>query len=1018
MSFVNRLIEASVRHRYLVLLLTLLGVVGGLGALGRMTFDAFPDLTNVQVQVLTTAPGLAAEEVELQVTLPVERSLGGLAGIEELRSVSRPGVSSVSVVFADGTDPWLARQMVKEQVDVARGDIPEGAGTPELAPPTTGLGEVYQFTLASDDLEPFELYRVFERDVAPRLRAVDGVVEVNAWGGALPQVDLILDPYALVARDLTFTDVQDAVEGALAVTSGGDVTYGSDRVSVRAIANPTDVEDLQDLVLRDDEHGRIRLGDVATVREAGSLTVGLGTADAQGEVIFGMVQLLAGGDARSVVEEVRETAADVRETLPDGVRLEVVYDRGKLVDNTLETVTHSLVEGGLLVIVVLLILLGDLRAGAIVASVIPLSMLGAFTGLSALGISGNLMSLGAIDFGLVVDGTIVVVEGIVALHIVQGEDFASAVTRRTQSLSQPVVFAVGILILVYLPVLGMVGTEGKLFRPMALTVLFALATALVLSFTYVPAIASLVVKPSGHHDTLLVRALKAVYRPIAQRLVDHPRLAGGAAVGAVLLSVVLGANLGVEFVPRLEEGDLVIQTARLPSISPAEARREAMRIEGLVRQFPEVERIASRTGSPALATDPMGLEEADILVLLKPRDEWTTADSLDGLVSAMSDVLEAEAPGPEYTFTQPIEMRFNELLEGITSDVGVQIYGPDLDTLVRLGAEVSAVLDTVEGAADVKAPTVDGMPGIDLEIEPGQLARLGARSQDLHGLVAGLKRGVEAGDLVRGAFRDPVVLKVDLPGDVALADLPFARAGGHATLGDVGSVSEGVRPAVIRREAGSRRVLVQANVRGRDLGGFVTEARAKVGQIELPDGYWVEWSGAYEQLQAAARRTALTVPLVLGLILVVLYYAFGAWKPALLIFLEVPAAASGGVAMLLLRDLPLSMSAIVGFIALSGVAVMNGIVLIARTQELHVTEGARAAALQSSLERFRPVLMTALVAGIGFLPMALATGVGAEVQRPLASVVIGGLCTSTPLTLLVLPALYAAWMASEDHVEA
>ncbi len=1013
-GLLDRIIAASVEHRFLVLLLTLLGVLGGFAALQRMTFDAFPDLTNVQVQVLTTAPGMAAEEVELQVTLPVERSLGGLAGVQELRSVSRPGVSSVAVVFVDGTDPWLARQMVKEQLDVARSDIPESAGTPELAPPTTGLGEVYQFTLASDDMEAFDLYRVFQRDVAPRLRGVDGVVEVNAWGGALPQVDLILDPYALVSRGLTFGDVQQAVEGALSVTSGGDLTQGPDRVSVRAIANPADVQDLVDLVLRHDEAGLVRLGDVAEVRRAGSITVGLGTADGQGDVIFGMVQLLAGADARRVVDEVRHTVVEVREALPDGVRLEPVYDRRKLVDNTLNTVSHSLVEGGLLVIVVLLVILGDLRAGAIVASVIPLSMLGAFTGLSTFGYSGNLMSLGAIDFGLVVDGTIVVVEGIVALHLTKGERFADAVSKRTQQLSRPVLFAVGILILVYLPILGMVGTEGKLFRPMALTVLFALGTALVLSFTYVPALASLVVKPSGHHETWLVRMLKGIYEPIARRLVDHAWLAGSGAVGMVAASVLLAATLGIEFVPRLEEGDLVIQTARLPSISSAEARAESTRIERLVRSFPEVIRIASRTGSPALATDPMGLEEADILVMLRPKDEWTTADTMEGLVAAMSAKLEAEAPGPEYTFTQPIEMRFNELLEGITSDVGVQIYGPDLDTLVQLGAQVSSVMEGVQGAADVKAPTVDGMPGIDIDVMPGELARLGARPQDLHGLVAGLRRGVEVGSLVRGAFRDPVVMKVGLPADVALADLPFALDVGHATLGDVGSVTEVVRPAVIRRKAGSRRVLVQSNVRGRDVGSFVQEARAAMASVELPDGYWMEWSGSYEQLQAAAKRTAVTVPLVLGLILVVLYYAFGTWKPALLIFLEVPAAASGGVVMLLLRGLPISMSAVVGFIALSGVAVMNGIVLISRTQELHDKHDARTAALSSALERFRPVLMTALVAGIGFLPMALATGVGAEVQRPLASVVIGGLCTSTPLTLLVLPALYARWMRSED----
>lgn len=1011
----DRLIAASVHHRFLVLLLTVLAVLGGLFALDRMTFDAFPDLTNVQVQVLTTAPGMASEEVELLVTLPVERALGGLAGVEELRSISRPGVSSVSVVFEDGTDPWLARQMVKEQVDVARGDIPEGAGTPELAPPTTGLGEVYQFTLAGDDLAPHELYRVFQRDVAPRLRAVDGVVEVNAWGGGVPQLDVRLDPHALVAHDLSWSEVYDAIDGALATTSGGDVEGGSERTSVRAIANPALPEELSQLVVRRDDRGVVRLADVADVELGGAITVGLGTADGEGEVMFAMVQLLAGADARAVVDEVRSTVEEVREALPEGVRLEPIYDRSKLVDNTLETVTHSLVEGGVLVVVVLLLLLGDWRAGLIVASVIPLAMLGAFTGLSTLGYSGNLMSLGAIDFGLIVDGTIVVVESIVALELVAVAGAApvglpEAVVKRTQSVSRPVLFAVGILVLVYLPVLGMVGTEGKLFRPMALTVLFALVTALVLSFTYVPALASLIVTPSGHHETWLLGLLKRRYEPLSAWLVERPWLAGGGATVLVTVALALTAALGVEFVPRLEEGDLVIQTARLPSISASEARREVTRIEAIVRTFPEVERIASRTGSPALATDPMGLEEADILVRLRPKDEWTTASDAEGLAGAMEAALVAGAPGPEYTFTQPIEMRFNELLEGITSDVGVQIYGPDLDRLVELGAEVATVLDGIEGAADVKAPSVEGMPGRDIVFDVARLASMGVAADDLHGLVAGVRRGVEAGTVTRGQFRDPVVIKVDLPDGSDLADLPFALpGGGHATLGDVSAVEHVVLPAVVRREAGSRRVVVQANVRGRDLGSFVQEARQRVAEVDLPDGYWIDWSGSYEQLQAAAARTAVTVPLVLALIVVVLYYAFGAWKPALLIFLNVPAAASGGVVALFVRGLPLSMSALVGFVALFGVAVMNGIVLVARIRELHAEGDSRQAALRSALERFRPVLMTAFVAGIGFLPMAIATGVGAEVQRPLATVVIGGLCSSTPLTLLVLPALYARW---------
>ncbi|MCA9566231.1 MAG: efflux RND transporter permease subunit, partial [Myxococcales bacterium] len=722
-------------------------------------------------------------------------------------------------------------------------------------------------------------------------------------------------------------------------------------------------------------------------------------------------------DALSVVDQVRTIADQIRETLPPGVRLETIYDREKLVGNTLETVSHSLLEGGVLVVLVLLLLLGDLRAGLVVATVIPLSMLGAFTGLAALGYSGNLMSLGAIDFGLIVDGTIVVVESIVALELADRGTFSAAVVDRTRRVSRPVLFAVGILVLVYLPVLGMVGTEGKLFRPMALTVLFALVTALVLSFTYVPALASLVVRPAGHHETRVLALLKRAYLPVARFLLDRPVLAGASAASLVAGSLLLAATLGVEFVPRLQEGDIVVQTARLPSISASEARKEVLRIERILRRFPEVERVASRTGSPALATDPMGLEEADILVRLAPRDSWTTADSTEGLSDAMEAALRAEAPGPELSFTQPIEMRFNELLEGITSDVGVQIYGPDLDTLVTLGARVARALEEVPGAADVKAPSVEGMPGVDVTLEQGELARMGVVAPDLHGLVAGVRRGVEVGTVLRGQFRDPVVLKVDLPADVALDDLPFTLpGGGHATLGDVAKIEEVVLPAVVRREAGSRRVVVQANVRGRDLGGFVEDARARVDAVELPDGYWIDWSGKYEQLQAAAARTAVTVPLVLALVAVVLYYAFGAWRPAWLIFLNVPAAASGGVLALFLRGLPLSMSALVGFVALFGVAVMNGIVLVSRTLELDIASDPRTAAAASAAERFRPVLMTAFVAGIGFLPMALATGVGAEVQRPLATVVIGGLCTSTPLTLLVLPALYARWFHAVPHV--
>jgi len=1007
----------SVKHRVPVLLATVLFAIGGLVSFQRMVFDAFPDLTNVQVQVLTTAPGLGSEDVERLVTLPVERSLGGAPGVDELRSLSRPGVSSISVVFEDGTDPWRARQIVAELVAAARSEIPPEAGIPVLGPRTTGLGEVLQFTVRSDSRSPTELYRLFELDIAPRLRVVDGVVEVNAWGAGAPRLEVRADPYQLAATGLTLAEVEAATRSALAITSGGDLTEGAERVGVRAVANPLDAEQLAAVVVREDAAGVVRLGEVAHIISGAAPPVGLGTADGEGEALFAVVQLLADADALRTVREVRARLDEVRSSLPEDVQVEVIYDREKLVGSTLRTVGRSLTEGGLLVVLVLLLLLGDLRAGLVVASIIPLALLGAFTGLYLTGTSGNLMSLGAIDFGLVVDGTIVLVEGIVGMTLVAGQDRREAVVRAVQRVGRPVFFAVGVLVLVYLPVLTMVGTEGKLFRPMAMTVLFALLTALALSFTYVPAVASLVVRPGGDHQTALLRGLSKLHTPALRTLLSRPALAGGLALGLVLVGLLGASQLGVEFVPRLEEGDLVVQTARLPSIGAAEARAEASRVEAVLQSFPEVERVASRTGSPALATDPMGMEEADILVRLAPRDTWTTADNTEDLAAAFAAALERDAPGPEFSFTQPIEMRFNELLEGVPSDVGIHVHGRDLDALEAAGADIAAALRTLPGAVDVKAPAVEGTPGIDVVVDNVALARLGVDGGAIHDTVAALQRGTELGAIQRGLVREPVVLRLDVPTGISLADLPVVTEPGVVhTLGDLAAVFRVERPALVRRKGGTRRVTVLANVRGADLGSFMDAARTAVADVPLPPNTWLEWSGKMEQLRAAALRTAITVPLVLALIFALLRGALGGVRPALLIFLNVPAATTGGVLALLLTGQPLSMSAVVGFIALFGVAVMNGVVLVSRTLELHRAHpdgDPLGAARDSALERFRPVLMTALVAGLGFLPMAIAQGVGAEVQRPLATVVIGGLLTATPLTLLLLPALYpsfATWL--------
>jgi heavy metal efflux system protein len=1009
MWLIHWLIGASVRNRAFVFVGVIAFALLGLYTVTHIKFDAFPDLTNVQVQIVTSSAGMSAEEVEKLVTVPIERSLGGVPGLVQVRSKSRTGISAINAIFSDDVDVWHARQLVKERLDAAKQEIPPSAGSPEIGPPSTGLGEVYQFIIKSDARPIADMYRLFERDVAPRLRSVPGVVEVNAWGGGRPQLDVVVDPWRLAARGMTMGQVEQALGEQIGRASGGAIPRGAEQTLLQASANPTTPDQLAGLLLSREASGQaVLVSDVAMPREGRSLTVGMGSADGGGEAIFAMVQMLAGADALAVVDLVDARMAEIKSTLPEDVQIEIVYRRDTLVDNTLHTVKKSLLEGGLLVILVLLILLGDVRAGLIVASVIPLSMLGAFVGLAWSGYSGNLMSLGAIDFGLVVDGSIVIVETIVALELGKDGVLGEAVVERARKVSGPVMFAVGILILVYVPILALWGTEGKLFKPMALTVLFALVTSLVLSFTYVPALAATIIRPHGDHNTRLMSALLKLYSPALEAAVRKPLWMAGAAAGLVAISLVVLSNMGVEFVPRLQEGDLVVQTRRLPSISPEQALREATRVEHVLREFPEVLAVGSRTGAPAVATDPMGMEEADILVRLAPRDQWVTAKDTEGLMSAIAARLEIEAPGAQFTFTQPIEMRFNEMLEGVTGDVGIKIFGPELSTLLQLSDKIAQEVSGMEGAADVAKPAMEGAPTIQLQLDGAKLARHGVSAAEVFALVTAAQRGVEVAQVVRGEFRDPVVLRLDEAALRHVERIPVVtRSGISIPLGELAEVIEAPRPAVITREGGSRRVTVEMNVRGRDLGSFVQEAQRRVGAIALPPGYRIDWGGKYEQLKEATRRMGVLIPGVLFLILGILYGAFGRWRPTLLIFLNVPVAISGGVLILWARGLPISMPALVGCIALFGLAVMNGIVLVSRTQELHMSMGAREAATRSARERLRPVLTTALVAALGFVPMALATGVGSEVQRPLATVVIGGLVTSTVLTLLVLPALYA-----------
>jgi cobalt-zinc-cadmium resistance protein CzcA len=1018
----HALIALSVKHRVAVLVSTLAFVAFAGWSTTRLRFDAFPDITTPQVQVVTSSPGLSSDEVEQLITLPIERALGGIPGVVEQRSLSRAGVSAITVVFEDGNDLWRARQLVKERVDAARADIPPDAGDPELGPPSTGLGEVYQFTLQSDRLPMPELYRLFERDVAPRLRVVAGVVEVNAWGGGAPQLEVRADPALMAAHGVTWGDLERALSDSIVRVSGGAIRRGPEQVIVRASTHLATPEALGAVPLREG----LLVRDVAQVREGGALTVGFGTNNGRGEALFVMVQLLAGADALSVVKDLEDRTAEVRASLPEGVSLDVIYERNQLIHKALKTVARSLIEGGLLVVVVLLLLLGDLRAGFIVSSIIPLSLLGALAGLAWTGVTGNLMSLGAIDFGLVVDGAIVVTESVIAIELLsvgaaRGEALKAAVIERAQRVAGPVSLAITILALVYTPILSLWGTEGKLFRPMALTVLFALAVAFVLSFTYVPALASWLIRPKGDHETALMRALSKLYRPILERLLTRPGLSVAVVLALIGASGVAATHLGVEFVPRLEEGDLVIQTGRLPSISPEQGIREATRVEQVVGRFPEVLQVASRVGSPAVATDPMGLEQGDVFVKLRPRDEWTTAQTTEGLVDAIAAAIAREAPGAQVGFTQPIEMRFNEMLEGITADVGIKVFGTDLGELRRLGGEIAGAIERVPGAADVKRPSQEGVASLTVHISPERLAPYGLTPADLAGVISGVQRGVEVGRVRRGLFQDAVVLKLDAPSHLDVGAIPVALPGGGvAPLSALADIEAREVPVTVDRELGSRRAVVQCNVRGRDLGGFVHDAQVAVAAVKLPPGYWIEWSGQYAQLEEATRRMAVLIPAVLIVILALLYASFRSFKLTLLIALNVPVAMSGGLITLWLTHTTLSLSAVVGCVALFGVAVMNGVVLLSRTRalELELGEGGSAleAARLSALERLRPVFTTALVAGLGFVPMALAQGVGAEVQRPLALVVIGGLVTSTTLTLFTLPSLYA-WVFRRPALE-
>ena len=1022
----HRLVEFSLRNKFLILIFTAVVVGVGVYSMLRLPIDAVPDVTPNQVLILTQAPGLAPLEVERSITFPVETSMSGLPGITDIRSVSRFGLSSVYVYFDESLDIYFARRLVLERLPDAREAIPEGFGTPSMGPISTGLGEIYQFEVRGRGQSLMDLRSILEWDIAFKLKSVPGVVEVNSFGGELKTYEVQLDPDKLVAYHISLDTVFDALERNNANTGGAYIERAQEQYVIRGEGLIEGISDIDNIVVAAEGGTPVYLKNVARTVLAPRVRQGAVTRDGRGEVVTGVVMMLMGENSRAVAQRVRDKIEEIKQALPEGVEIESYYDRTALVRRTIATVERNLLEGGVLVIAVLLVLLGNVRGGLIVASAIPLSMLFAFTGMVQAGLSGNLMSLGAIDFGLIVDGSVVMIENIVRK---MGESHPAGVSREEvikeagREVARPIFFAVLIITIVYLPILTLQGVEGKMFRPMAWTVVFALAGSLVLALTLMPVLAALLFRgKTQEREPRIVHWLKARYEPMLKWTLTRPRLTAGVSVAIFFASLGLVPFMGTEFIPKLDEGTVAIQAQRLPSVSLTESIKSTTLIERTLKQFPEVESVVSRTGQAEIPTDPEGVENSDIYVLLKDREEWTTAKTRDGLIAAFDRALDKDVPGNVFSYTQPIELRVQELIAGVRSDVAVTLFGDDLDELRRSGDAIRRVVERVPGASDVKLEQTAGLPFLRVKIRRDQIARYGINASQVLDVVQTLG-GRISGDVLEGQRRFAIQARfaetgrddVDKIRNLKVID-PQGRMIPLSQLADI-VIEEG--PARISRENIHRRIAVEANVRGRDLGGFIADIQRQLATaVKLPPGYYVEYGGQFENLQQATRRLTLVVPVALFLIFVLLFTTFNAIKPALLIYFNIPIAATGGVVGLFVRGMPFSISAGVGFIALFGVAVMNGLVLLAHIADLRRSGlDVHTAVVRGSLEKMRAMIMAPLVAGLGFVPMALSTGAGAEVQRPLATVVIGGLVTSTALTLLVLPALYRWFERERPEVE-
>ncbi len=1042
----ERIIRFAIEQRYLVLL-AVLGMAGlGIASYQKLPIDAVPDITNVQVQVNTSAPGFTPLETEQRITYPVETAMAGLPGLQQTRSISRSGLSQVTVIFKDGTDLFFARQLVNERLQQAREQLPEGVES-AMGPISTGLGEIFLWTIEAEpgarkedgsEYTPTDLRVIQDWVIKPQLRNVPGVAEVNTIGGFAKQFQVAPDTRRLAAYRLTLADVIAALERNNANVGAGYIERNGEQLLVRAPGQVGSLEDIANIVVANVDGTPIRLRNVAEVGLGRELRTGAATEDGR-EVVLGTVFMLIGENSREVAQAVGQRLEEINRTLPKGVKAITVYDRTTLVDKAVATVKKNLVEGAALVIAVLFLFLGNIRAALITATIIPLSMLFTFTGMVGNRVSANLMSLGALDFGIIVDGAVVIVENAIRRLAHAQQHHGRLLTRRermhevfaaSKEARRALIYGQLIIMVVYLPIFALTGVEGKMFHPMAFTVVLALLGAMILSVTFVPAAIALFISGKvKEEENLLMRGARRAYEPVLDWVMARRALVFACAAVLVLLSGLLASRMGSEFVPSLGEGDFALQSLRTPgtSLSQSVAMQEALERQVLV-QVPEVQRMFSRTGTAEIASDPMPPNISDAYVMLKPKEQWPDPKKSRAQLEAEIQEAANGVPGSAYELSQPIQLRFNELISGVRSDVAVKVFGDDMAVLNQTAEQIAGVLRQVQGSSEVKVEQTSGLPVLTVNIDRQRAARYGLNVGDIQDNVSVAIGGREAGTLFEGDRRFDLIVRLpeSLRSDIdalsrmlipvpAPANATDSRIG-FITLGEVARLELVQGPNQVSRENGKRLMVVSANVRGRDIGSFVAEASGNIEQqVKLQAGYWTTWGGQFEQLQSAAQRLQIVVPVALLLVFTLLLMMFNNVRDGLVVFTGIPFALTGGVVALWLRDIPLSISAGVGFIALSGVAVLNGLVMISFIRSLREEgRGLDAAIREGALTRLRPVLMTALVASLGFVPMALATGTGAEVQRPLATVVIGGILSSTTLTLLVLPALYR-WMHRRDE---